>query len=77
MYSLKRLGKVLHLSNSKKLILKTKVKVKVGTKVLAVKHELVGQVFDIFGPITYPYVSIDPFIKNPNQYIGRILYTQT
>jgi RNA-binding protein len=74
---LKRLGKVLHLSHSKKLILKTKVKVEIGVKVLAAKHKLVGKVFDIFGPISYPYVSIDPFIKNPDQYIGHVLYTQT
>jgi RNA-binding protein len=68
---------VLHLSNSKKLILKTKINVKTGTKVLVAKHKLVGQVFDIFGPIEHPYVSIDPSVKDPDQYVGRVLYTQT
>jgi RNA-binding protein len=73
----KRLGKVLHLSKSKKLILKTKVKVKTGTKVLVAKCKPVGQVFDIFGPIENPYVSIAPSVKDPDQYVGRVLYTQT
>jgi len=73
---LKRLGKVLHLSNSKKLILKTKVKVRTGTKVLVSNGKLVGHVFDIFGPIKDPYVSIDPSVKDPDQYIGRVLYSQ-
>jgi len=68
---------VLHLSNSKKLILKTKVKVRTGTKVLIAKGKLVGRVFDIFGPIKDPYVSIDPSVKDPDRYIGRVLYTQT
>ncbi len=74
---MKRLGRVLHLSNSKKLILKTKVKVRTGTKVLIAKGKLVGRVFDIFGPIADPYVSIDPSVKDPDRYIGRVLYTQT
>ena len=77
MYCLKRLGKVLHLSNSRKLILKTKVNVRTGTKVLLAKDKPVGRVFDIFGPIKNPYVSIDPSIKDPDRCIGRVLYIQT
>ena len=77
MYCLKRLGKVLHLSNSRKLILKTKVNVRAGTKVLLAKYKPVGRVFDIFGPIENPYVSIVPSIKDPDRCIGRVLYIQT
>jgi RNA-binding protein len=76
-YSLKRLGKILHLSNSRKLILKTKVKVEIGTKVLVAKNKPVGKVFDIFGPIKNPYISIDPSVNDPDRYVGRVLYTQT
>ncbi len=77
MYCLKRLGKILHLSNSKKLILRTALNVRTGAKVLIANGKPVGRIFDIFGPIKNPYISIDPSVKNPDQYIGRVLYTQT
>jgi len=73
-YYLKRLGKVLHLSNSRKLILRTKVKVKTGTEALGAKKKSIGTIFDIFGPVTNPYISIKPSISNPERYIGRTLY---
>ena len=76
MYFLKQLGKVLHLSNTKKLILKTKVTVRTGTKVLVANGNQVGHIFDIFGPINNSYVSIDPSVKDPDRYVGRVLYTQ-
>jgi len=31
-------------------------------------------VFDIFGPITVPYVSIKPTIPEPSAFVGRVLY---
>ena len=74
---MKQLGKVLHLSSSKKLILKTKVQVKIGTKVLVAKHKPIGWIFDIFGPIETPYISIAPSIDDLDSYIGRVLYIQT
>jgi len=72
---LQRLGKVLHLSNSRKLVLRTKVKVEAGTEVLSANWKSVGTVFDIFGPVGKPYVSIKTLISNPDHYIGRFLYT--
>ncbi len=71
---MKQLGKVLHLSNSRKLILRTKVKVKPGIKVLNAKRKQVGLILDIFGPVRNPYISIKPSIINPDYYIGRNLY---
>jgi len=73
-FYLKRLGKVLHLSSSRKLILRTKVKVKIGTEALGVKRNPIGTIFDIFGPVGNPYVSIKPSITDPDRYIGRIFY---
>ena len=76
MYCLKRLGKVLHLSGSSKLILKTKVNVTTKTKVLDSNGKSIGYVFDIFGPIENHYISIAPSVMDPGKYIGRVLYTQ-
>ncbi len=69
-----RLGKVIHLSNSKNLILRPKIIPPVG--VPAFNHELkqVGVVFDIFGPVNKPYASIKPRIENPRNYVGQTLY---
>jgi RNA-binding protein len=73
---LKRLGKVLHLSNSKKLVLRTKIKLKIGTKVLSSKRKPIGTVFDIFGQVRNPYLSIKPSISDPDHYIDQVLYIQ-
>jgi RNA-binding protein len=76
-YWLKRLGKILHLSNSKKLILKTKAPVRLGTTVLTAKRKPVGRVFDIFGPIKNPYIAIEPSVNDPDRYVDRVLYIHT
>ena len=70
-----RLGRVLHLSNNKHLILRTKIKVKAKTVVLNEGLNQVGLIFDIFGPVGNPYVSIKPTVDNPERYVGRFLYT--
>ncbi len=70
-----RLGKVLHLSKNKNLILRTKNKVKTKIPVLNEELRQVGVIFDVFGPIHNPYVSIKPTINNPEQYVGCFLYT--
>jgi rRNA processing protein Gar1 len=72
---LNRLGKVSHLSNNKNLILRTTCKVKPRTPVLNEELRQIGIIFDIFGPVQNPYVSIKPTINNAEQYVGRFLYT--
>jgi rRNA processing protein Gar1 len=69
------LGNVLHLSNNKNLILRTKTKVKIRTPVLSDKLNQIGIIIDIFGPVNNPYVSLKPTVSNPVQYVGRLLYT--
>lgn len=69
-----RLGKVLHLSSNKNLILRTKNKVKAKTPVLNEELSQVGIIFDIFGPVDNPYVSVKPTVNNAGQYVGHFLY---
>ena len=71
---MKRLGKVLHLSNNKNLVLKTKLKLKTQTVVLDSTLTPIGKIQDVFGPVADPYVSIKPVVKNPKRYVGRVLY---
>jgi len=72
--SIKRLGKVQHLSKGGRLVLRSRAKVKLGK--VAVNQELkeVGIVFDIFGPAENPYISVKPKVRDPSQYVGQLLY---
>ncbi|MHA2408332.1 MAG: H/ACA ribonucleoprotein complex subunit GAR1 [Candidatus Ranarchaeia archaeon] len=71
---MKRLGKVSHLSNSNHLILRTNTKIKPQSPVLDSHLTQIGKIYDVFGPVSNPYVSIKPTIKNPEKFVGRILY---
>lgn len=74
--SLKRLGKILHLSKSRSLIVKlvSEPSIDVGSKVLDSKLREVGIIQDIFGPVTSPYVAVKPIVPDPNHFVGRIVY---
>jgi len=73
--SLKRLGVVLHKSkNTGNLILRAEFAPRVGEKVLDSKLRVVGNVFDVFGPVSRPYVSVRPTVERPETYEGRPLY---
>lgn len=73
---MKRLGKVLHLSKSRSLIVRlaSEPSIDVGSKVLDSKLREVGIIQDIFGPVTSPYVAIKPMVPDPVHLVGRIVY---
>jgi rRNA processing protein Gar1 len=71
---LNRLGKVIHLSSNKNLILRSRLTLKLRTTVIDNRLVPVGKIQDVFGPVTSPYVSIKPSVKNPKKYVGRVLY---
>jgi len=58
---LRRLGKVLHLSPmTGNLIVKAQVTPRIGEKVYNGELRLIGFVFDVFGPVSSPYVAVKP-----------------
>jgi RNA-binding protein len=69
-----RLGKVLLLTDSRNLILKTMNVPKMGSLVVDQNLNKIGKVIDIFGQVNNPYIKIQPTIKNANKYIGNVLY---
>jgi RNA-binding protein len=75
--SLQRLGKILHLSSSRSLIVKIDEArfVKMGTRTCDSKLKEIGKVHDIFGPVSSPYVSIKPSGPSPAKHVGRIAYS--
>jgi rRNA processing protein Gar1 len=72
---LNRIGYVLHVSNTKNMILKAENIPRIGDQVTNEKLKDIGIVFDVFGPTSSPYVAVKPYIQNPEQFVNQILYT--
>ncbi len=69
------LGTASHLSNSSKnLILKAEGRASIGDAVLDNAGKRIGTIFDLFGPVSNPFVAVKPEIDNPDKYIGQPLF---
>ena len=71
---LQRLGKVLSVTPSKSLIIKTESPPKLGCEVVDEGLNVVGKVFDIIGPVSSPYAVIRPNVKDPAVLLNKPLY---
>jgi len=72
---LQRIGYVLHISSSGNAILKAEKLPRIGDKVVDEKMKPMGTVFDIFGPVSSPYVSVKANIEDPDRLIDCVLYS--
>ncbi|MFQ6053930.1 MAG: H/ACA ribonucleoprotein complex subunit GAR1 [Candidatus Bathyarchaeia archaeon] len=71
----RRLGTVLHLSSSSgNLFLKAEGAARIGDAVLNDDGKRVGTVFDIFGPVSSPFVAVKPSVEAPRRYVGEPLF---
>ena len=73
--SLQRLGRVLHVSSSRNLILKAENTPRIGDRVVNKDLKPVGTVFDVFGPVASPYVAVKPEVEEPSNIMGDTLYS--
>ncbi len=71
---LQRLGKVLNVTPSQNLVVKTENPPKLGAAVVDENLNLVGKIFDIIGPVSSPYVVVKPSLKNPEKMANKQLY---
>ena len=71
---MQRLGLVLHVSPSRNIIVKTESTPKIGETVVDENLKQVGKVFDIFGPVSSPYVSIKPTLTKLEGLANKTLY---
>ena len=62
------------MSPNKNIILKVENLPKIGDKVINENLVSVGMVFDIFGPVSSPYVSVKTTVEEPHHYVGHALY---
>jgi RNA-binding protein len=75
MKSRNRVGSILHISSSSgNLILRAERQVKIGENVANSKGKRIGQVFDIFGPVEAPFISVKTRIKDPEKLLGEDLF---
>ena len=68
------MGQVLHVSTTKNIILKAENIPHIGNQVTDEKLKQIGTVFDVFGPISAPYVAVKPNTQNSEKLINQVLY---
>ncbi|MGB9777956.1 MAG: H/ACA ribonucleoprotein complex subunit GAR1 [Candidatus Bathyarchaeales archaeon] len=71
---MQRIGRVLHLSSSRNLIVKIENTPKIGETVVDENLTPVGKVFDIFGPVSSPYAAVKPALREAEKLAGKMLY---
>jgi RNA-binding protein len=71
---LQRLGRVLHISPSRNIIIKVENVPKLGETVVDENLKPVGTIFDLFGPVSTPYVAVKPTRKELDKLTNKVLY---
>jgi len=73
--SLRRLGKIFHLSRSGNLILKLEdPRIPSTRDVLDSKLRVVGRLVEVFGPVKSPYALVKPVASEPEGVVGKVVY---
>lgn len=71
---MEKLGKVLNVTPSKNIIIKSNKIPKIGVDVVDERLKVVGRIFDIIGPISSPYIVVKPVIIEPKKIVGEKVY---
>lgn len=65
---------MLHVSSSKNLILRAEKLPRIRDRVVDENLKSVGTVFDVFGPVSSPYVAVKPSVEEPQRFVNSVLY---
>jgi len=71
---LQRLGRVLSLTPSQNIVVRTDKTPKIGAVVVDENLKNVGRIFDIIGPVSAPYAVVRPTVKEPEKLTSKQLY---
>jgi RNA-binding protein len=71
---LQRLGRVLNVTPSQNIVVKTENTPKIGLAVVDENLKIVGKIFDIIGPVSSPYAVVKPAIREPEKLSDKQLY---
>jgi RNA-binding protein len=77
---MKTLGKISHISNRGRLIVRSNQTPGFGMAIFLKNKERIGSVSDVFGPTKEPYISIKVHAKNskkPEYRVGETLYVSS
>jgi len=69
---MKKLGKVLHISNRGRIILRSQQTPALGLPVFSSDKKKIGQVNDVFGPTKDPYISVKTRVINSKYLANRV-----
>ena len=71
---MQRLGRVLHISPSRNVVIKIENIPGIGETVVDENLRPVGKILDIFGPVTSPYAAVKPTIREHEKLTDKMLY---
>ena len=71
---MQRLGRVINVTPSQNLVVKTEKAPKIGFSVVDESLKTVGRVFDVIGPVTSPYAVVKPVVREPEKLVNKQLY---
>ena len=71
---MQRLGRALHISPSRNVIIKIENIPRIGETVVDENLRHVGKIFDIFGSVSSPYAAVKPTIREPEKLTSKMLY---
>ncbi|MCL6578479.1 MAG: Gar1/Naf1 family protein [Candidatus Bathyarchaeota archaeon] len=71
---MQRLGRVLHVSPSRSIIIQIENLPKIGETVVDENLKPIGKIFDIFGPVSSPYAAIKSISQEPEKLANKTLY---
>jgi RNA-binding protein len=68
------LGKVSNVTPSRNMVVKAENTPKMGFEVVDENLNVIGNVFDIIGPVSAPYAVVKPCIKEPEKLLNKPVY---
>ena len=71
---MQRLGRVLHITPSRNIIVKIENLPKIGENVVDENLKPIGKVFDILGPVSSPYAAVKPATREIEKLVNKVLY---
>jgi RNA-binding protein len=71
---LQRLGRVVNVTPSQNVIIKTENAPRIGSSVVDETLQTVGKVFDVIGPVTSPYAVMKPTVRETGRLVNKQLY---
>ncbi|MEM3458433.1 MAG: Gar1/Naf1 family protein [Candidatus Bathyarchaeia archaeon] len=71
---MQRLGRVLHISPSRSIIIQIDKLPKIGETVVDENLKPIGKIFDIFGPVSSPYAAVKPTSRELEKLANKTLY---